>query len=223
MSAAIDSRIVRAFETLAARLDSRRQDVTALCIREALGDLEASAVAPEPAADGWYCAHCQTGVRPVDVTFEETHATCGRIITNDRAPEPAPAATDAEPVATLFVTDISINTEYVSPTLPVGKHQMFSAAQLAAAEARGRTAGIATATEARLTDARSAGAMILRAGKRIAALREELESAAIGLENGARSLRSCNAGDHAYDLTRRMESARAALAADYAAAKEAGE
>lgn len=54
----------------------------------------------------------------------------------------------------------------------------------------------------------------MTADARIAALREELESAAIGLENGARSLRSCNAGDHAYDLTRRMSSARAALAAD---------
>lgn len=51
--------------------------------------LRAATPAPEPAAGGWYCADCQTGVRPEDVTFEEEHVACGRVITDDRAPEPA--------------------------------------------------------------------------------------------------------------------------------------
>ncbi len=39
---------------------------------------------------GWYCAHCQQGVDPSEVTFNEAHTVCGRIITHDAAP-PAPS------------------------------------------------------------------------------------------------------------------------------------
>jgi hypothetical protein len=36
--------------------------------------------------NGWYCAHCQTGVDGSDVTFNEAHTVCGRIITDDEPP-----------------------------------------------------------------------------------------------------------------------------------------
>lgn len=42
---------------------------------------------------GWYCAHCQHGVDPVDVTFGETHVYCGYPVTDCPAP-PAPAVPD---------------------------------------------------------------------------------------------------------------------------------
>jgi len=44
---------------------------------------------------GWYCAHCQHGVDPVDVTFGETHVYCGYPVTDCPAP-PAPAVPDAK-------------------------------------------------------------------------------------------------------------------------------
>lgn len=37
-------------------------------------------------SNGWYCAHCQTGVDPSEVTFNEAHTVCGRIITDDEPP-----------------------------------------------------------------------------------------------------------------------------------------
>jgi len=45
-----------------------------------------------PDKQGWYCAHCQRGVRPCEVTFEETHTECGRCITDDVPPSPATVA-----------------------------------------------------------------------------------------------------------------------------------
>jgi len=38
------------------------------------------------AFNGWYCAHCQTGVDGSEVTFNEQHTVCGRVITNDEPP-----------------------------------------------------------------------------------------------------------------------------------------
>lgn len=38
------------------------------------------------AFNGWYCAQCQRGVAPSEVTFHETHAECGRYITDDEPP-----------------------------------------------------------------------------------------------------------------------------------------
>lgn len=35
---------------------------------------------------GWYCAACKCGVAPSDVTCEETHVACGRMIADDVAP-----------------------------------------------------------------------------------------------------------------------------------------
>ena len=47
-------------------------------------------VAPQlgavPEYNGWYCAQCERGVDPTEVTFNEAHTECGRIITNDRPP-----------------------------------------------------------------------------------------------------------------------------------------
>lgn len=37
---------------------------------------------------GWYCAHCECGVDSSDVTFNEAHTVCGRIITDDEPPAP---------------------------------------------------------------------------------------------------------------------------------------
>ena len=49
--------------------------------------------APQQPADplngGWYCAHCQRGVDPSEVTYHEQHEACGRVITNDVPPPPA--------------------------------------------------------------------------------------------------------------------------------------
>jgi hypothetical protein len=46
----------------------------------------------KPSAQGWYCAHCERGVDPSEVTFNEAHEACGRIITNDEPPTAKPAA-----------------------------------------------------------------------------------------------------------------------------------
>ena len=37
---------------------------------------------------GWYCAHCQRGVDGSEVTFNEQHEVCGRVITDDVPPPP---------------------------------------------------------------------------------------------------------------------------------------
>lgn len=37
-------------------------------------------------AGGWYCAYCQRGVDPSEVTFRETHEVCGRMIADDEPP-----------------------------------------------------------------------------------------------------------------------------------------
>ena len=43
--------------------------------------------------NGWYCAHCECGVDSSEVTFNEAHTVCGRIITHD---EPPPVAVPEE-------------------------------------------------------------------------------------------------------------------------------
>ncbi len=55
--------------------------------------LKAAAPPQAPAAQGWYCAHCQRGVTPNEVTYSEQHTECGRVITGD-APPQAPALPD---------------------------------------------------------------------------------------------------------------------------------
>jgi hypothetical protein len=65
---------------------------------EVLGDFVPDAgqllyTTPQPAAEfkGWYCAHCQRGVDGSEVTFNEQHQVCGRVITDDVPPaQPAP-------------------------------------------------------------------------------------------------------------------------------------
>jgi hypothetical protein len=54
----------------------------------------ALSAAPQPAKEvseevfnGWYCAHCQHGVDPSEVTFHETHTVCGRKISDDVPPK----------------------------------------------------------------------------------------------------------------------------------------
>lgn len=39
---------------------------------------------------GWYCAHCQRGVDGSEVTYNEQHQECGRVITDDAPPAPQP-------------------------------------------------------------------------------------------------------------------------------------
>jgi len=41
-------------------------------------------------SNGWYCAHCQRGVDPIEVTFHEQHEECGRVITDDKPPAERP-------------------------------------------------------------------------------------------------------------------------------------
>lgn len=40
---------------------------------------------------GWYCAQCQRGVDPREVTYYEQHEVCGRVITDDKPPLQAAA------------------------------------------------------------------------------------------------------------------------------------
>ena len=40
-----------------------------------------------PEFNGWYCAQCQCGVDPSEVTFHETHRICGRYIADDEPPK----------------------------------------------------------------------------------------------------------------------------------------
>lgn len=47
--------------------------------------------APSDEYVGWYCAHCERGVDSSEVTYYEQHEVCGRVITNDRPPKPAPS------------------------------------------------------------------------------------------------------------------------------------
>lgn len=56
----------------------------------------------EPEYKGWYCAHCQRGVDGSEVTYNEQHTVCGRVITDDVSPritlaQPAPPP-EQEPV-----------------------------------------------------------------------------------------------------------------------------
>ena len=48
--------------------------------------MKGTANAEQPAAKGWYCAHCQCGVDGSGVTFNEQHTVCGRVITDDCPP-----------------------------------------------------------------------------------------------------------------------------------------
>ena len=47
--------------------------------------------APSDEYVGWYCAHCQRGVDASEVTYHEQHQVCGRVITEDKPPKPAPS------------------------------------------------------------------------------------------------------------------------------------
>jgi hypothetical protein len=51
-----------------------------------------SGAQPAPSTEyvGWYCAHCERGVDASEVTYHEQHQVCGRIITDDKPPKPAP-------------------------------------------------------------------------------------------------------------------------------------
>lgn len=48
-----------------------------------------------PEFNGWYCAQCQCGVDPSEVTYHETHTACGRYITDD-VPPTSPRITERE-------------------------------------------------------------------------------------------------------------------------------
>lgn len=47
--------------------------------------------APSDEYVGWYCAHCERGVDASEVTYHEQHQVCGRVITEDKPPKPAPS------------------------------------------------------------------------------------------------------------------------------------
>lgn len=48
--------------------------------------LQPSPAVAVPKFKGWYCAQCQCGVDPSEVTYHETHTVCGRYITDDEPP-----------------------------------------------------------------------------------------------------------------------------------------
>lgn len=54
--------------------------------------------APSDEYVGWYCAHCQRGVDASEVTYHEQHQVCGRVITEDKPPKPAPSVSDIWPI-----------------------------------------------------------------------------------------------------------------------------
>lgn len=54
-----------------------------------------------PQFKGWYCAHCQRGVDASEVTYNEQHQACGRVITDDRPPAPAAAQQDVAAATTI--------------------------------------------------------------------------------------------------------------------------
>lgn len=56
-----------------------------------LSDLPGAQPASDDEYVGWYCAHCQRGVDASEVTYHEQHEACGRVITDDRPPKPAPS------------------------------------------------------------------------------------------------------------------------------------
>jgi hypothetical protein len=49
-----------------------------------------------PEFNGWYCAQCQCGVDPSEVTYRETHTACGRYITDDEPPTPSQRVTEQD-------------------------------------------------------------------------------------------------------------------------------
>lgn len=57
--------------------------------------IESLSVPEKPEFNGWYCAQCQCGVDPSDVTYHETHTACGRYITDD-VPPTSPRITEQD-------------------------------------------------------------------------------------------------------------------------------
>ena len=59
--------------------------------REKLPPAPDTQPAPSDEYVGWYCAHCERGVDASEVTYHEQHTVCGRVITDDKPPKPAPS------------------------------------------------------------------------------------------------------------------------------------
>ncbi len=82
-------------------LDRTAVCAVAICCDRAIASLTAATPA-EPLPATWYCAECKCRVLPVDVTSQEAHVACGRVITDDVEPATPPAspatAAGAEPV-----------------------------------------------------------------------------------------------------------------------------
>ena len=83
--------------------------------------------APDDGYVGWYCAHCQRGVDASEVTYHEQHEACGRVITDDRTPKPAPSIPEGWLRAideALVVTHIGVANE--SDTYEQAKAKLVS-------------------------------------------------------------------------------------------------
>jgi hypothetical protein len=52
------------------------------CVK-CIDTMQPSTAVAVPEFNGWYCAQCQCGVDPSEVTYHETHTVCGRYITDD--------------------------------------------------------------------------------------------------------------------------------------------
>jgi hypothetical protein len=72
-----------------------------------------------PEFNGWYCAQCQCGVDPSDVTFHETHTVCGRYIADDEPPKAMPPQAAAIPEST------GIDFDFISDCLLTYKSQLY--------------------------------------------------------------------------------------------------
>lgn len=88
---------------LQAGKDPRHEEIGGMVER---AEKECSAVPrAEKAFDGWYCAHCQRGVDASEVTFNEQHTECGRVITSDEPPTDTSARTPMESLTAALQRD----------------------------------------------------------------------------------------------------------------------
>ena len=91
--------------------------------------IEARMTGAQPAPNdeyiGWYCAHCERGVDASEVTYNEQHTVCGRVITDDKPPKPAPKAVAYLDLGVGGYMDIGTDlTDEQLASLPKGRHML---------------------------------------------------------------------------------------------------
>lgn len=77
--------------------------------------------APNDEYIGWYCAHCERGVDASEVTYNEQHTVCGRVITDDKPPKPTPIIPEGWKLVPIEPTETMISEGSCASSLP-GPH-----------------------------------------------------------------------------------------------------